>query len=188
MGRQRPFLQIMVSLAAQGVVMRRSRFSDTSLITHWLTDQNGKVRTIAKGALRPKSAFLGKLDLFFHCELLWAHSRKTDLHVLKEVSVLEPFARIRQTYVQLLAASYFAELVDEATEPEHPVMDLYELLLRAYRYLDLRKPEQRAILFFERELCRCLGVEAGQDELASQRLLEALGRLPQSRAELLHLL
>ena len=180
--------EIMASLAAQGVVVRRSRFSDTSLIIHWLTDQHGKLRTIAKGAFRPKSAFLGKLDLFFHCELLWAQSRKSDLHVLKEVKVMEPFARIRGTYVQMLAASYFAELIDEATEPEHPVMELYDLLLRAYRYLDLRKPDQRAILFFERELCRYLGVEAESDNLASQRLLETLGRLPPSRGELLHLL
>ncbi|HEY0791459.1 MAG TPA: DNA repair protein RecO [Chthoniobacterales bacterium] len=178
----------MASLGAKGVMMRRSRFSDTSLITHWLTDHHGKVRTIAKGALRPKSAFLGQLDLFFHCELLWAHSRKSDLHVLKEVRVMEPFARIRETYVQMLAASYFAELIDEATEPEHPVVELYDLLLRAYRYLDARKPDQRAILFFERELCRYLGVEAESEALASQRLLDALGRLPQSRGELFHLL
>src|SRR5690348_2715796 len=115
----------MPSLAAQGILLRRFRFSDTSLITSWLTHEHGKVKTIAKGAFRPKSPFLGKLDLFFHCELLWAQSRKADLHVLREVKVLETFVHIRDTYLQTLAASYFAELIDESTEPEHPVPDLY---------------------------------------------------------------
>ena len=175
----------MPTLAAQGILLRRSRFSDTSLITSWLTRQHGKVKTIAKGALRPKSPFLGKLDLFFQCELLWNQSRRADLHVLREVKVLEAFARIRRTYLQTLAASYFVELIDEATEPEHPVPDLYELLFRALNYLNQRLPDARGVLFFERELCKCLGVEAETDETASRRLHEALGRLPKSRAELL---
>ena len=175
----------MPNLADQGIVLRRSRFSDTSLITGWLTRGSGKIKTIAKGAFRPKSPFLGKLDLFFHCELLWAQSRKTDLHVLRELKVLETFPHIRVTYLQTLAASYFAELIDEATEPEHPVADLYQLLLRALTYLNQRLPDQRGVLFFEAELCKSLGVEAENDEMASQRLYELLGRLPKSRAELL---
>ncbi|MBV9490423.1 MAG: DNA repair protein RecO [Verrucomicrobia bacterium] len=176
----------MPSLAARGLLIRRSRFSDTSLITTWLTREHGKVKTIAKGALRPKSSFLGKLDLFFHCELSWAQSRTADLHVLREVKVLEPFAHIRGTYLQTLAASYFAELINEATEPEHPVPELYELLSRALNYLNQRLPDRRGVLFFERELCKCLGVEAESDDAASLRLHEVLGRLPKSRAELLH--
>lgn len=175
----------MPTIAAQGILLRRSRFSDTSLITNWLTRQQGKVKTIAKGALRPKSPFLGKLDLFFQCELLWHQSRRADLHVLREVKVLEPFAQIRTTYLQTLAASYFVELIDEATEPEHPVPDLYGLLFRALNYLNRRLPDARGVLFFERELCKCLGVEAESEEAAGRRLYEVLGRLPKSRAELL---
>ncbi|MBW0000979.1 MAG: DNA repair protein RecO [Verrucomicrobia bacterium] len=175
----------MPTIAAQGILLRRSRFSDTTLIITWLTRQQGKVKTIAKGALRPKSPFLGKLDLFFQCELLWAQSRRAELHVLREVKVLEPFPRIRATYLQTLAASYFVELIDEATEPEHPVPDLYDLLFRALNHLNQRLPDARGVLFFEHELCKCMGVEAESEEAAARRLYEALGRLPKSRAELL---
>ena len=46
------------------ILMRKIRFSDTTLIVEWLTEDFGRLKTIAKGALRPKSTFAGKLDLF----------------------------------------------------------------------------------------------------------------------------
>ncbi len=174
----------MPSLSANGIVLRQTRYSDTSLITSWLTAEHGKVRTIAKGALRPKSPLFGKLDLFFHAELLWSPSRRSDLHVLREVRVIEAYPEIRASYARTLAASYFAELLDEAVEPEHPVPELYQLLLRAMGYLNARLPDRRAVMFFERELCRHLGVDADRDELAASRLQDTLGRLPDSRSDL----
>jgi DNA repair protein RecO (recombination protein O) len=167
------------------VLIRKTRFSDTSLIVTWFTDQQGKIRTIAKGALRPVSPFSGKLDLFFHCELLVAFSRRSDLHALREVALREPFGEIRLTYAKMLAASYFAALVDEVTEPDHPVPELYSLLLRGFRYLKTQPLNRRALAFFEYELCRILGVATTDVDSSANQLLAVFGRLPDSRRELL---
>ena len=123
-----------------GILLRRTRYSDTSLIISWFTDRRGKLRTIAKGVLRQNSAFSGKLDLFFHCDLLLSFSRKTDLHTLREVSVRTTFEHIRKDYLKTSVASYFVELIDGVTESDHPVPEIYQLLLRALGYLDAKIP------------------------------------------------
>ena len=168
-----------------GVLLRRIRYSDTSLILTWFTDLHGKIKAIAKGALRPNSAFAGKLDLFFHCDLLLSFSSKTELHGLREVSIKSTFERIRTDYLKTSAASYFVELVEEVTELDHPAPEIYRLLLRALGYLDRQNPDTRGVLFFESELCKCLGLYTPDMHSAADKLVEAYGHLPKTRATLL---
>ena len=168
-----------------GILIRRIRYSDTSLIISWFTDRQGKIRTIAKGALRQTSVFSGKLDLFYHCDLLLSFSRKTDLHTLREVSIRTTFERIRKDYLKTSVASYFVELIEDVTEPDHPVPEIYQLLLRGLGYLDAKIPAARGVLFFEFELCKCLGLHAPDLHSAADKLVEAFGRLPKSRAQLM---
>ena len=168
-----------------GVLLRRIRYSDTSLILTWFTDLHGKIKAIAKGALRPNSAFAGKLDLFFHCDLLLSFSSKTELHGLREVSIKATFEQIRTDYLKTTAASYFVELVEEVTELDHPAPEIYRLLLRALGYLDRQNPDTRGVLFFESELCKCLGLYTPDMHSAADKLVEAYGHLPKTRATLL---
>jgi DNA repair protein RecO (recombination protein O) len=167
------------------ILLRRSRFSDTSLIVSWLTDNRGRLKTIAKGALRPKSPLAGKLDLFFHCDMLLSLSHRTDLHVLREVSVRATFDQIRVDFLKTSMASYFVELIEQVTESDHPVHDIYRLLLRAFNYLNTKKPEPRGLLFFESELCKCLGLHAPDSHSAAEAIVSTFGHLPRSRADLL---
>ena len=82
--------------APLAILLRKRKFSDTSLIVSWCTESFGCIQTIAKGARRPKSPFAGKLDLFFEAEISIVRSRKSDLHTLTEVMLENPFAGIRQ--------------------------------------------------------------------------------------------
>src|SRR5580700_5873389 len=160
-----------------GVLLRRIRYSDTSLILTWFTDLHGKIKTMAKGALRQKSAFAGKLDLFFHCDLLLSFSSKSELHLLREVSIKTTFERIRTNYLKTSTASYFVELIEEVTELDHPAPEIYRLLLRALGYLDRQKPEAKGVLFFESELCKCLGLYTPNMHSSADKLVEAYGQL-----------
>src|ERR1700740_234103 len=74
------------------ILLRKRKFSDTSLIVSWCTESLGCVQAVAKGARRAKSPFAGKLDLFFEAEISIVRSRKSDLHTLTEVVVSTPFS------------------------------------------------------------------------------------------------
>ena len=173
------------------ILLRKRKFSDTSLIVSWCTESLGCVQTVAKGARRAKTPFAGKLDLFFETEISIVTSRKSTLHTLTEVVLKNPFAGIRTNYLRTQAAAYFVELIEICTERDHHEPELFALLRRAFGYLDANDPNLRAISHFETELARIAGVHpaaAGQKKLKADpafALGNLFGRLPLSRTPLL---
>jgi DNA repair protein RecO (recombination protein O) len=116
-----------------GIVLKLTKLTDTSLIVTWFTRDLGKVKTVAKGARRPKSPFLGKLDLFYLDDLTFIHSRRSELHILKECAVTDAFSKLREDFSTMARASYLCELVDATTEVEHPVAKLFDALEEGLR-------------------------------------------------------
>lgn len=169
------------------ILLRKRKFSDTSLIISWCTESFGCIQTIARGARRPKSPFAGKLDLFFEAEISIVRGRKSDLHTLTEVVLKSPFAGIRSNYLRTQTAAYFVELTEICTERDHREPELFMLLHRAFGYLDANDPTSRAISHFETELARIAGVHDEKKFKADPAfaLGNLFGRLPLSRTPLL---
>ena len=169
------------------ILLRKRKFSDTSLIVSWCTESLGCIQTVAKGARRTKTPFAGKLDLFFETEISILPSRKSTLHTLTEVVLKNPFAGIRQNYLRTQTASYFVELIEICTERDHREPELYSLLRRAFGYLDRNDPDLRAVSHFETELARIAGVHDAKKLKADPAfaLGNLFGRLPLSRTPLL---
>jgi len=165
------------------IITRLTRLSDTSLIVHWFSEDHGLIKTVAKGALRPKSSFAGKLDLFFGCEIDIAHARRGELHGLREVSILHWREGLRKNYNTTLLAAYCCQTLEAAVEPEHPDPPLYDLLVRALDHIDTTGASMRALLHFESELVRLLGV-AHHQQTPESILRETLGRLPATRKDI----
>lgn len=167
------------------ILLRKTRLTETSLIVTWFTEQHGKIKTVAKGARQPKSRFAGLLDLFYDCEVQFARSRKSELHMLREVALRNPHDGLRRSYERVALASYFAELVEHVTESDHAVPEIYSLLQRALGYVAGKGADRRALLHFEAELVRMLGIQ-GQ---AGVTPIVAIGRayqwVPSSRPALL---
>ena len=170
----------------RGTLIRRTPLTESSLIVTWCTAGHGIIRAVAKGARRPKSPFAGKLDLFYETEFEIARSRKSDLHVLRELVVTAPRLGLRDSYAQTLGASYFVQLLDLVAEPETPIAPLHDLLGRALDYLERNRPDRRGVLHFETELARNLGV-LDPDRAAAETLAGLYRRLPATRGELLEL-
>src|SRR5205809_4637962 len=169
------------------IVLRKRKFSDTSLIVSWCTESLGCIQSVAKGARRAKSPFAGKLDLFFEAEISIVRSRKSDLHTLTEVVVKNPFAGIRTNYLRMQTAAYFIELIEICTERDHREPELFALLRRAFGYLDANDSTARAVAHFETELARIAGVHDMKSLKADPAfaLGNLFGRLPLSRTPLL---
>jgi len=165
---------------SRGIIIRLTKLTETSLIVHWFTDHHGLIKTVAKGARRARSPFAGKLDLFFEAELNWARSRKSELHTLREVAVMNYRENLRKSYTDTLAASYFAELLAHVVEPDHSEPELYDLLRRGLEYLARAGADKRGVLHYENEMARLLGV-AHHRISAALALEQAFGSLPRGR-------
>ena len=145
---------------ATGLILRVRPFSDTSVIVHWLTLEHGRVATLARGARRPKSPFLGRLDLFFECEFSFQRSRQSDLHALREVRLVDPHARLRED-LGWEQASYAATFLEQVTETDTPLREVAGLFHGFLVHLTRQPPQARTVYAFELKLLRELGLEPG---------------------------
>ncbi len=165
------------------MLLRKTKLTETSLIITWFSAAHGKIKTVAKGARAPKSRFAGQLDLFFDCEIDLVRSKRSELHILREVTVRNPHAALRQDYPRVAIAAYFVELIELVTEPDHPASELYDLLRRAFGFLNTNPASKRALLHFESELARLLGIQH-PEVTAAVAMGRTYHRLPDARAGL----
>lgn len=181
---QLPGFPLVTMEHCHGTLIRLTKLTDTSWIVHWFTVGHGLIKTVAKGARSPKSAFAGKLDLFFDAEITWARARSGELHGLREVSVTSTREPIRGDYNAMLLSGYCCRLLELAVERDHPEPDLCSLLRRALDHVSAKGASIRAMQHFEQELARNLGI-AHERRQGAPALRDALGNLPPQRAQLL---
>ncbi|HYG23801.1 MAG TPA: DNA repair protein RecO [Verrucomicrobiae bacterium] len=152
---------------AQGIILRTRPFTETSVIVDWLTPELGRISTVAKGARRAKSPFRGKVDLFYEAAFSFTRSRRSELHTLAEVILLQTHPGLRRELGYVQQASYASALIVQTTEKESPVPEIHELFHGFLATLPKRPPQPRNIFAFELKLLALLGL---QPDLAEARL------------------
>jgi DNA repair protein RecO (recombination protein O) len=150
--------------STHGIILRTRPLTETSLIVHWLTPDLGRIATVARGARRPKSPFAGKLDLFYAADFCFSRSRRSELHMLREVSLRATHGPIREDVARLQQASYAAAFLEQATETETPLLEIFELTRAFLNHLCAAPPLPRNVFLLELKLLRELGLEPEWDE------------------------
>lgn len=167
----------------KALLLRRYRFSETSFVIVWLTQEYGKVKTTVRAAMKQGGGLAGRLELFSESDISFKLHQKNDLHALMEVMPSSSWKSFSPDYHTLLAVSYFSELCDLVLEPLHPVPEIFNLLRRAFLFLQQQAPTHRAIEHFEKELAKALGIY-NPSQPAFVALQGLLRQLPRSREEL----
>ena len=155
-------------------------WSQTSHVVTWLTPQ-GKVGTVVRGAVRPKSFFLGQYDLNYTCEILYYARARGDLHALRECVPLVRRDALRDDYRALALAGHFRRLAADYAPAGPEGADWFALLARALDALaDGRKGPPSlvpSLLRFELSALHLLGLspeieaEAGAFRLRGERTI-----------------
>ena len=144
---------------ATGIILRTHPLTDTSLIIHWLTPDFGRIATVARGARRPKSPFLGKLDLFYRADFSFSRSQRSDLHTLREVNLRETYSALRLDLRRLRRAAYAAAFIEQATETGTPLPAVFEIMNGFVDWLCRQEPAPQMVLAFELKLLHELGLK-----------------------------
>ncbi|MCU0772398.1 MAG: DNA repair protein RecO [Verrucomicrobia bacterium] len=166
--------------SARGIILRTQPLTETSLIVRWLTQDSGRLSTVAKGARRPKSPFAGRLDLFIEADLTFSRNPRSELHSLREVSVTDLHLALRNDVDRLQSAAYCSTLLEQTTETDTPLPGLFALFTGWLTHLSLDTARPRWIFAFELKLLDALGLAPSPDRThlqpAAQGLLVALIR------------
>jgi DNA repair protein RecO (recombination protein O) len=143
---------------AHGIIIRTRPLTETSLIVQWLTADLGRISTVAKGARRAKSPFLGKLDLYFEAEFTFQPARKSTLHTLREISVQSTHPHLRTDLAVLEQAARASRRIERATEESTPLPEIYELFHAFIAQLATPPFSESLPLAFEAKLLERLGL------------------------------
>jgi recombinational DNA repair protein (RecF pathway) len=100
-----------MSASQQALVWQRADFRESSRLVTLITRDGGKTTTLAKGAHRPDSPFLGRIDFL---NLIAARLGRGSLPILHRVKLLHEHRGLRQPH-RYLCAGYLCELFDPAT-------------------------------------------------------------------------
>ena len=109
----------------QVIVIRAIPFGETSAVVTLYTREFGKLRGLAKGAWRPKSAFDGALDLLSIGQVLVLRKSSDQLDVLTEARLDRRF-RVGGSVAAVRAGMQMAELLDVLTADADPHPELFD--------------------------------------------------------------
>jgi DNA repair protein RecO len=126
-------------------------------MVNWLTPTRGRLSTLVKGCYRRKSPFLGHLDVFRTCELLYyAPARADQAGIARDVTVLTARNPLRTQWRASAVASYLCDLAGRlSTEPVAGVG--FECLNQALDALSAGRSPGSVLLWFELRMSDHMG-------------------------------
>jgi len=170
--------------SSQALLIHKFPFQNSDLIVTWMTKDHGRIKTIAKGALRSGSPYQGRLDLYYRCEIHFISKQKSEIDTLKEIDLKEPHLELRRDYKILQALHYFTELIECLTEPRTPIEEYYELFHKAVIYLNEKELSLELIQRFEKRALHLAGISL-QPSATFTQVLQASGyRTPSSYSKI----
>lgn len=133
------------------LVIYGMRWSDTSKIIHFFTEETGYIKAIAHGALRPKSPFRGVLENLNQVEIILSLKEGRGLQIVSQADLINSFAKIRDN-LDATAVSYaILELIRSLVHYHEPSHRLFGFTINVLENLN-KNPGKRPLFFILRYL------------------------------------
>lgn len=105
-----------MQIVDKGLVLRETPYKEADVMLTVLTECQGKLSVLARGARRKSSKFSAGVQLLSYSEFTLYESGGR--YTLNEAEPLEMFFGIRGDIVKLSLASYFAEVLEQAADED----------------------------------------------------------------------
>ena len=112
------------------VVLRSWKLGESDRILSLMTQSNGKVRCVAKGARKTRSKFGAQVDPTNHIQVQ-LYRGKGELDTLTQVESIDRFPVLREDLELFARASSMLEAVEVVAQDREPNAGLYTMLARA---------------------------------------------------------
>ncbi len=97
---------------ASAIVLRSRDFQEADRVVTLLSDRQGKMEAVARGARRPRSRLIGATQPFCLIEASLFRGRSMD--TINQAEVIEGFRGLREDLLLMAHATYVCEMVDES--------------------------------------------------------------------------
>ena len=151
-----------MQIVDKGLVLRETPYKEADVMLTILTECQGKLSVLARGARRKSSKFSAGVQLLSYSEFTLYESGGR--FTLNEAEPLEMFFAIRGDIVKLSLASYFAEVLEQAADEDSINPELLRLGLNAIYALAKTSIEKEKIkAAFELKIAQLSGYTPNLD-------------------------
>lgn len=139
----------------RGIVLRTYKSGEADRIVVFLTENNGKVRSIAKGVRKTRSKFGGRLEPLSLLDVQFHRGR--DLDIVNQVETVDSTNNVFGDLDSMTEAIAVLEAVDQLVPDREPVPHVYRMLVGVRRTL-LTRPSPLVVPAFLWKLLASEGV------------------------------
>ena len=116
-------------LTSEAVVLRTWPVNEADLIVSFFTRDYGRLKGVAKSALKSRKRFGGALEPMTVARAWFAERPRQELVRLDQLEIIRSPLSAPVDHVRLAVLSFFAELLDEALPEHDPQETIFRLLL-----------------------------------------------------------
>lgn len=109
----------------EALVLRSSRWSESSKIVHLFSNDKGYLKVIAKGAFQEKSSFRGTLETLNFVEIIVSHKETRGLQLITSASLQNSFQKIREDLQKTGIAFSVIELIQQFLQTHEPIPQFF---------------------------------------------------------------
>ena len=124
-----------MSKQSEALVLRTYPFHEADLLVTLLTRSEGKIRGVAKSAMRSKKRFGGALEPLTHVMAHWHDKEKQELSRLDSFDILSSPLVHEVGYPRLVAVGFVAEVIDQLLPEREPNDAVFRLTLSVIAHL-----------------------------------------------------
>jgi DNA repair protein RecO (recombination protein O) len=133
---------------AQGLLLIRRDFRETSIIAEFFTKEFGKISGLLKGIRTQPDKFASNLEPFSLNEIIFYRKTHSSLHLISQADKVDNFTRIRQSLEKTTMASFMMELVASVMQAEDKNEEIFNLTHSCLKELETNyNPEKITTIF-----------------------------------------
>ncbi|HEY5055001.1 MAG TPA: DNA repair protein RecO [Acidobacteriaceae bacterium] len=117
----------MIQRVGEAIVLRTWPFQEADLLVSLFTREQGRVKGVARHAMRSRRRFGGALEPMTHVRATWAERPKQDLVRLDAFEILSSPMSLPVDYARVAALEFVAEVIEEAMPEGAPEDAVFRL-------------------------------------------------------------
>ena len=144
-------------LTSEAVVLRTWPVHEADLIVSFFTRDYGRVRGVAKSALKSRKRFGGALEPMTLARAWFAERPGQELVRLDQLEIVRSPLSVPVDHVRMAVLSFFAELLDEALPDHDPQETVFRLLGSVLEQTTVEQPWM-PLTYFQLWMTRLMGL------------------------------
>lgn len=149
---------------SRAIVIKSINLSESDRLVTFMSENQGKVKCVAKGARKVKNRFWGALEPMSFIHLIYFGKEHQSLFRLNHSDIIESFQTIRDDFSKLYTGVYFLDLIDAMILEGHQEKKIFNLLYQSLVALNQQTELESLRRLFEIRLLSLSGYKPQLDQ------------------------